>query len=193
MTNKFPIDPNTGKPITAGVWPPRAGSDSPDGAGGRLDAQRVEVAEVSGCPDPPPDSGEPTDGPFLIPQPHGGAILSGAKMGNPGRPGVVPKRSVRDRAQKVRGTLLTELEGVAGDLTKLLESARPTGDGRPRCQNCQAFIPGVSKLKLADILSVVRELRAILPAQHEHEGLAPIQVNVVAGVQVTPNRTPVSP
>ncbi len=46
--------------------------------------------------------------------------------------------------------------------------------------------PGVSKLKLADILAVIRELRAILPAQQEHEGLPPIQVNVVAGVQVVP-------
>ena len=44
---------------------------------------------------------------------------------------------------------------------------------------CGSFIPGVSKLKLSDILAVIRELRAVLPAQHEHEGLPPIQVNVV--------------
>ena len=37
-------------------------------------------------------------------------------------------------------------------------------------------------------LAVIRELRAILPAQLEHEGLAPIQVNVVAGGPVVPYR-----
>ncbi len=45
-----------------------------------------------------------------------------------------------------------------------------------------------NKLKLGDILAVIRELRAVLPAQLEHEGLPPIQVNVVAGCQVVPNR-----
>ncbi len=44
----------------------------------------------------------------------------------------------------------------------------------------------MSKLKLSDILAVIRELRAILPAQHEYEGLPPIQVNVVAGGPVVP-------
>ncbi len=51
---------------------------------------------------------------------------------------------------------------------------------------CGSFIPGVSKLKLGDILAVIRDLRAILPAQHEHEGLPAIQVNVVAGGPVVP-------
>ncbi len=51
-----------------------------------------------------------------------------------------------------------------------------------------AFIPGVSKLNLSDILAVIRELRAVLPAQLEHEGLPPIQVNVVARCQIVPNR-----
>ena len=41
---------------------------------------------------------------------------------------------------------------------------------------------------LSDILAVIRELRAILPAQHEHEGLRPIQVNVVVGGPVVPYR-----
>ncbi len=44
----------------------------------------------------------------------------------------------------------------------------------------------MSKLKLGDVLAVIRELRAILPAQYEHEGLPPIQVNVVAGGPVVP-------
>ena len=178
MLKDLPIDPTTGKPITTGVWPPREPNP------------QSSTTQPEARPAPPPQTGEPTDGASLIPQPHGGAILSGAKMGNPGRPGRVPKRSARDRAQDVRGTLIAQLEDVAGDLSKFLASARPEGDGRPRCMACKAFIPGVSRLKLGDILAVIRELRAILPAQHEHEGLVPIQVNVVAGVQIVPNPMP---
>ncbi len=57
---------------------------------------------------------------------------------------------------------------------------------RLRCKACGSFIPGVSKLRLSDILAVIREVRAILPAQHEHEGLAPIQVIVAAGGPIVP-------
>ena len=74
------------------------------------------------------------------------------------------------------------------DLSALLETARESDGDRLRCKACGSFIPGVSKLKLGDILAVIRELRAILPAQHEHEGLPPIQVIVVGGCQVVPNR-----
>ncbi len=68
----------------------------------------------------------------------------------------------------------------------ILETARESDGDRLRCKACGSFIPGVSKLKLSDILAVIRELRAILPAQQEHEGLPPIQVNVVAGGPVVP-------
>jgi len=77
--------------------------------------------------------------------------------------------------------LMGQLEGAAKDLSALLETARESDGDRLRCKACGSFIPGVSKLKLSDILAVIRELRAVLPAQHEHEGLPPIQVNVVAG------------
>ena len=42
--------------------------------------------------------------------------------------------------------------------------------------------------KLGDILAVIRDLRAILPAQLEHEGLPPILVQVVAGGPIIPYR-----
>ncbi len=67
-----------------------------------------------------------------------------------------------------------------------LETARESDGDRLRCKACGSFIPGVSKLKLGDILAVIRELRAVLPAQLEHEGLPPIQVNVVAGGPIVP-------
>ncbi len=84
--------------------------------------------------------------------------------------------------------MIGQLEGAAKDLSALLETARESEGDRLRCKNCGSFIPGVSKLKLRDVLAVIRELRAILPVQYEHEGLAPIQVNVVAGGPVVPNR-----
>ncbi len=84
--------------------------------------------------------------------------------------------------------MIGQLEGAARDLSALLETARESDGDRLRCKACGSFIPGVSKLKLADILAVIRELRAVLPAQLEHEGLPPIQVNVVGGCQVVPNR-----
>ena len=56
--------------------------------------------------------------------------------------------------------------------------------GRLRCKACGSFIPRVSKLNLSDILAVIRELRAILPAQQDHDGLPPIQVIVAAGGRI---------
>ncbi len=50
------------------------------------------------------------------------------------------------------------------------------------------FLPGVSNLKLGDVLAVIRELRAVLPTQQEFEELPPIQINVVAGGPVVPYR-----
>ncbi len=128
--------------------------------------------------------GEAAAGPSLIAQKHGGALLAGGKPGHPG----TNQHMVRQRAQEVRGQLIAELEGAAKDLAAILETARESDGDRLRCKNCGSFIPGISKLKLGDILAVIRELRAVLPAQHEHEGLPPIQVNVVAGCQVVPNR-----
>ena len=98
------------------------------------------------------------------------------------------QHTARQRAQEVRGQLIGQLEGVADDLKRMLEAARESEGGPPRCTACGSFIPGVSKLKLGDILAVIRELRAVLPAQQEHEGLPPIQVNVVAGGPVVPYR-----
>ena len=50
---------------------------------------------------------------------------------------------VRQRAQEVRGQLISQLEGAAKDLSALLETARKSG-GRLRCKACGSFIPGVS-------------------------------------------------
>ncbi len=98
------------------------------------------------------------------------------------------QHTARQRAQEIRGQLIGQLEGAAKDLSPLLETARESDGDRLRCKACGSFIPGVSKLKLGDILAVIRELRAVLPAQHEHEGLPPIQVNVVAGGPIMPYR-----
>ena len=107
--------------------------------------------------------------------------------GVPGHQGA-NQYTVRERAQAVRGELVAEFEGAAKDLSVLLETARESDGDRLRCKACGSFIPGVSRLKLGDILAVIRELRAVLPAQHEHEGLPPITVQVVAGGPIVPYR-----
>ena len=95
-----------------------------------------------------------------------------------------------DRATQLGDVPRPDLVGALGEqlglVAALLETARESDGDRLRCKNCGSFIPGVSKLKLGDILAVIRELRAILPAQHKYEGLPPIQVNVVAGGPVVP-------
>ncbi len=82
--------------------------------------------------------------------------------------------------------MIGQLEGAAKDLAALLETERESDGDRLRCKACGSFIPGVSKLKLGNILAVIRELRAVLPTQQEHEGLAPITVQVVAGGPIVP-------
>ncbi len=72
---------------------------------------------------------------------------------------------VREHAQAVRGELVAELEGAAKDLSALLETARESDGDRLRCKNCGSFIPGISKLKLSDILAVIWRLRLPLIAQ----------------------------
>ncbi len=88
----------------------------------------------------------------LIPQPHGGALLSGGKTGTRG-----PNQNARQRAAAVRAGLVSESEGAAKDLSALHETARESDGDRLRCKACGSFIPGVSKLKLGDILAVIRE------------------------------------
>ncbi len=53
--------------------------------------------------------------------------------------------------------------GPDADLSALLETARESYGDRLRCKACGSSIPGVSKLKLGGILSVIRQLRAVLP------------------------------
>ncbi len=84
-------------------------------------------------------------------------------------------------AQEVRGQLIGQLEGAAKDLTALLETARESDGDRLRRKACGSFSPGVSKLNLSDTLAVIRELRTVLPAQHEHEGLPEIGINIYPG------------
>ena len=84
--------------------------------------------------------------------------------------------------------MIGQLEGAAKDLSAILETARESDGDRLRCKGCGAFISGVSKLKLRDTLAVIRELRAILPAQQEQEGARPIQVILAGRGQIVPNR-----
>ena len=90
------------------------------------------VRGYSGCPGVPMTAtqrgatlparagGEAAVGLSLIPQAHGGALLSGGRPGNPGH----NQHTARQRAQEVRGHLIGQLEGAAKDLAAILETAR---------------------------------------------------------------------
>ena len=79
-------------------------------------------------------------------------MLSGGKTGTRG-----PNQNAGQRAAAVRAGLVSESEGAAKDLSALHETARESDGDRLRCKACGSFIPGVSKLKLGDILAVIRE------------------------------------
>ena len=75
-------------------------------------------------------------GPSLVPQVHGGALLSGGKPGNPGH----NQHTARQRAAAVRAGLVTELEGAAKDLSALLATARESDGDRLRCKVCSIHV-----------------------------------------------------
>ena len=142
----------------------RVSTDEQAREGVSLEAQQTRIRAYTTLP--ARAGGEAAVGLSLIPQLHGGALLSGGKPGNPGH----NQHTVRRRAQELRGQLIGQLEGAAKDLAAILEAARESDGDRLRCRKCGSFIPGISKLRLSDVLAVIRELRAVLPAQQEHEG-----------------------
>ena len=88
---------------------------------------------------------------------------------------------------EVRERLLRQLEGVVGDIEKVLALSRKQ-EGQPaKCKACGSFIPGTSRLNLKDLLMLLRELKGALPTQIEQEGRYEIGVTVVGGVQIVPN------
>ena len=131
-----------------------------------------EETSVSGAP----TAGGTAAGPSLIPTGHGGALLSGGKPGNKG--------NTRQREGLARSRSLGQLEGIIDDLAVFLETARESDGDRVRCKNCGAFIEGISRLNLTDMLAVYREFKTVLPSQVEHEGSQEIRVILEAGRQV---------
>ena len=102
---------------------------------------------------------------YLEAQPGGGFLQRGAKP--------LPAPSLTERSARIRTKLLAQLENVADDLAVLLDQQRIWADmeGMPRCEKCGSVIPRAVKIKLPAILAVIRELRAILPAQLEVTGV----------------------
>ena len=121
--------------------------------------------------------------PPKVPQRHGGALYAGGVPGNRGG-GMAQER--RERIEAIKEALTGHVEQLSGMVSRLLEAAE--GE-QYRCPRCGSFGPKVPTVGLREAADVLKQLGAIiLPAQHEHEGLPPIQVNVVAGVQVVPYR-----
>ena len=74
-------------------------------------------------------------------------------------------RGIRERITTWSGNVLRRFE--ASWLCSWRE--RQSNGDQLRSMACGSFIPGVSKLRLTDVLAAIRELRAVLPAQQEHE------------------------
>ncbi len=121
--------------------------------------------------------------PAKVSQKHGGALYAGGVPGNRG--GGRAQQERRERIEAIKEALTGHVERLSGMVSRLLEAAE--GE-QYRCARCGSFGPKVPTVGLREAADVLKQLGAIiLPAQQEHEG-PPIQVNVVAGVQVVPYR-----
>ncbi len=118
-----------------------------------------------------------------MPQKHGGALYAGGVPGNRGG-----GRERREQIEAIKEALTGHVERLSGMVSRLLEAAE--GE-QYRCPRCGSFGPKVPTVGLREAADVLKQLGTIiLPALHEHEGLAPIQVNVWAGAQIVPNQLP---
>ena len=140
-------------------------------------ANRQIISDSTRPRSPEVASGELAARPSFIPQEHGGALLGGGIPGHRGG----NQHTVKRMAVGVRERLLKQLEGVVGDIEKVLAQARLQDGKQPQCKACGAFIPGTSRLNLKDLLMLLRELKGALPTQIEAEGRFQIGA-LVAGV-----------
>ena len=84
------------------------------------------------------------------------------------------QHTLHRQADEIRGTLLRQLARVANRLDDWLDQTEIWAGqegSKPRCEACGSYIPGASKLKLPEMLSIIRELRAVLPTQMEVTGV----------------------
>jgi len=113
-----------------------------------------------------------------------GRCTPGGVPGNRG--GGRAQQERRERIDAIKEALTGHVEQLSWIVGRLLEAAE--GE-QHRCARCGSFGPKVPTVGLREAADVLKQLGAIiLPAQHEHEGLPPIQVNVVAGCQIVPYR-----
>ncbi len=121
--------------------------------------------------------------PPKMPQEHGGAIYQGGVLGHRGG----NQHTVRARSEELRGEIQDELGRLIADLRAMLEAARE--GGKARCARCGAFIPGVPKLSIEQASMLIDRLaKHGISNSPDDAPLAPIQVHVVGGCQIVPNR-----
>ena len=140
-------------------------------------------------------SGGAAGGPSLVPQSHGGALLSGGKPGNAGGRRSAERRARRmERSEEIKDALTGHIESLAKIMGRLLKEA----DGEQyRCASCGAFGPKVSKMGLKDAAAVVQTLMAAVKEPADMATIVPIQINVHAGgplvAGVVPDNGPRNP
>ncbi len=86
--------------------------------------------------------GEGRGGPELVPQAHGGALLSGGKPGNAGGRVTAERRRVRaERSEAVDDAMVGHVEKMSKIIAQLVEEA---GGEQYGCPQCGSFGPKVS-------------------------------------------------
>ena len=110
----------------------------------------------------------------LIPQAHGGALLSGGKPGNAGGRRFAERQARRrERSEAINDAVTGHIERLSEIMGRLVEEA---GGEQYRCLQCGSFGPKRPKLGLKDAADVVRLLMAAVKEPGEAAVVIPIQV-----------------
>ena len=95
------------------------------------------------------------------------------------------RRARAQRSEEIADAVTGHVEKLSAIIGDLVEEA---GGEQYRCPECGCFGPKMPKLGLKEAADVVRLLMTAVKEPGDVAAVIPIQVNVVGGCQVVPNR-----
>ncbi len=95
------------------------------------------------------------------------------------------RRARAQRSEEIADAVTGHVEKLSAIIGDLVEEA---GGEQYRCPKCGCFGPKMPKLGLKEAADVVRLLMTAVKEPGDVAAVVPIQVNVVGGCQVVPNR-----
>ncbi len=132
-------------------------------------------------------------GPSLVPQAHGGALLSGGKPGNRGGGQAGLAHAERRRARVERDEAIDDaVTGHVEKLSKLVGQLVDEAKGEQYRCSCGLWGPKRPKLALREAADVLRLLMAAEKKPGDTTTDIPIQDNVHAGGPLVPGQIPTS-